>query len=245
MKKQLTSIILFFGLLLGSSSFSQSVSVELAIEWELEKVYLKDSSLSEDKPIPYLVITYRNLSKERLYLKKLFSNDEFYLPNGNDTPMCTNLQYDEIAMRILDGSRKKEKSYIYSIRESFVDYDTLNKNIEYTSAAANSRLFIFYSVFDLQRQLNNKKTGKQLRCFSYPDKDYVNPKEIKQQKLCLIGMMLIGGTFAFTIDDLDILIPNSLDSLKQEGTVINKEEILTNESKYSCSYGVFYFGYIN
>lgn len=249
-------LIFFIGVLISSHSLSQSISVELAIEWKDEKIYLKDSVLNKDKPIPYLVITYRNLSKEKVCLEGVFSDNEYYLPNGIAGLMNTNLQYDELAMKI---GHYSGENYVFRINGLVVEYDTLNQNIENESAIINDDLFYLYCVLDLQRKLNVKGVEKQLRCFSYPNKDYItyreakrllennsvkkiqqssvfflNPEEVKQQKLSLIGMMLTGGTFSFRIDNLSVLTPDyRANTKKKPCLVLRNENILTNIIKVS------------
>ena len=249
-------LIFFLGVLISSHSLSQSISVELAIEWKNEKIYLKGSVFNKDKPIPYLVITYRNLSKEKVYLEGVISDNEYYLPNGVAGLVNTNLQYDELAMRIEHYSGE---NYVFRINELVAEYDTLNQDIEHESAIINDDLFYLYCVLDLQRKLNVNGIGKQLRCFSYPDKDYItyreakrllennpekksqqssifflNPEEVKQQKLSLAGMMLTGGTFSFRIDDLSLLTPDYGSNTKQTNRlVLRNEDLLTNTIKVS------------
>ena len=60
-------------LLLVINIYSQQVSIELAVEWKIEK---SDSSnnIKDIRNVPYLKITYNNLSDNPIYFFKVYSN---------------------------------------------------------------------------------------------------------------------------------------------------------------------------
>jgi len=245
-------LILLFGVLAPYFTYSQIVSIELSIEWRLESVYLKKFIPNQKEPVPYLVITYRNLSEENVFLKELFSNQEYFLPNAWASLINTNLQYDELAMRVGEYSND---SYVFSMNELIAEYNTASRNTEHTLPIVNDDLFALYNVFNLQKQLDEQGLGKQLRCFAYPKKDYVTyrdavrllghyqiinteervvlllrPKEFKKQRISLLGMKVLKGDYSIVIYNKEILLPK-LDALKEEGEIykaINEVDILTN-----------------
>lgn len=225
-------ILFFFA---SFSSYSQKASVELTIEWQKERVYLKQIEDGQKEVlVPYLVITYRNISNEYITLKKA-TPDDYYLTNVSLIMFNTNMQYDERVMYLRDYSSNK---YIYKLGGFIIN--EYSKNTEYSSPIIdseivshiiNSDLFNLYCVLTVQKELEVNGVNKQLRCFNYPDKDYITfkeaqnilfnyqkldsefdqvltlePNQVKKHRLSLLGYLAVKGTFIFKVTEDDIIL---------------------------------------
>lgn len=234
--KNIILIIIFIVVSFGA--YSQKLSIELSIEWQKERVYLKTIEGGEKEiPVPYLCITYKNISEENLILRKI-ENNEYYLSNVSLIMFNTTMDYDERVMHINNYSSGK---YIYELGSfiiekysTHIEYDSLNEDIEIEQPIINSDLFDIFSVLTTQRELNNNETNKQLRCFNYPNKEFITfrearnilwehntklssefdniltlkAKQIKKQRLSLLGYLAVKGNFTFRIAEHLLILPN-------------------------------------
>lgn len=243
-------VFFFLSTFIPLSSYPQVVSVELSVEWQLEQVFLRMLS-SYALPVPYLLVTYRNLSNENVYLNKVIP-DEYFLPNTYSGLLNTEMQYDERVLNIGDYSKDK---YVYSLNYFSAEFCSTDQTTDHELAVINNDLADLYMVLSLQKLLNEQGMQKQLRCFIYPDKEYVTyrkaaemlgvhqtrskknemmfleAKEFKQQKISLLGLMTVKGSYCIEIANPESLLP-LLEEHIFEGKIFNavKEDVeLTNK----------------
>jgi len=265
MKSLKIHLIIVILLLCITSLHSQSISIELSIEWQKERVYLKTIEGGEKETLaPYLVITYKNMSEENLILKKV-EYDEYYLSNVSLIMFNTKVDYDERVLYLRDYS---QDTYVYVLGSfiiekysTYIKYDSLNVDTEIESPIVNSDLSNLYSVLTTQRELDINGINKQLRCFNYPNKEFItyrearnllwmhNPKlssefdkiltlkakQIKKQRLSLLGYLAVKGNFTFKIDENLLNLPDFPDIIfeGEKYKPVKSNDISTNSIQIS------------
>lgn len=217
-----------FLLLLSSFLSAQEISIEFSIEWKTENSFLKN--FNKEEPIPFVVVTYRNLSDKSVYLRSL-GNGEYYLPNNSSALLNVNKWYDKYDKPINLKHFFQGDSYFYDFRD-FCVYEIGNDDNEVILPPINYFFKLLYDNLKLQKILDEEGTEKQLRSFVYPNKKYVtfnevknlyykyedekskddsfiflDPRTFKRERMSMLGLFLLKGDYEIGLLNYQNLIP--------------------------------------
>lgn len=194
--------------------FSQSLSIELSIQWRKDNQKLFDNVSIEFYPI--LNITYRNSSNTPYYFKKI-SENTFGIPPIPWSSLAWNANsIFENAIEYQNYSGKKFKVIIdgdpYRIMGWQVIYDTVNYYQDHSLEIINDDLAdIYFYVFQKQDFKNckdsvtssayktNEITEKGILTSLKDDFVFLKSEEIFIESYNLIGFNMVNGDFEFQI----------------------------------------------
>lgn len=188
------NIIVLIALLNCSGIFSQDLSIQLEIEKVRKKNVLNIGSLRSKRNIevPYLKVTYTNLSDKDVYFKKINRSQKTkYHPKVLTHQIFKNFNND------LDSNLKKDTSSVYTV---FLDSQPLSSGFlfeienEKTIRAygkqyvtvyplremVESRFYTIMDIIELQNMLNEYHQDVQLEYFKYNDKKDISIREAEK-----------------------------------------------------------------
>lgn len=191
---------------------SQPVAIELSIEWKKETIEISD--MLSLKCVPYLKITYNNLSDSSLYFLRMHGTDieapmfaGSALMNGSrniDSLISIN---EEFGYSVLIGEDVSFKTQVWSVIS-----DTLDTFIEQPIDLVNDDLSIIYDYLFYNKSKSDSKNGNLSVHYLVEDLSsnriennlenkfiFLKPNQ-KQSFLCnLTGFQLLGGRYSFEI----------------------------------------------
>lgn len=243
MTKQLVFILLFF---LTNKSYGQQLFVELSIEW------MKSMSSSYQNKgldsIPYLKITYNNLSDKHIYFPKVYQNT-VSLPSFPQWMRKTYYKIDDFIE--LNSSVAKWNVFIGGIYPNNHTWEVLPDSIDYFSERENEVVndvlySIYASLFDnlIYERLEGNTLDKNvissdLLSTLKDDFIFLKPKGKYSDYYSLVGFEILKGDYTFLLPTDRMLafieIDSSLDN--EESKRINLPDHI---DKYFLYKGLFY-----
>jgi len=161
-------------------SHAQDLSLELAIKWKNTKTELNIPPFDSNDSVlvPILNFTFRNLTKNDIYFRNIYTNKSGYPKVIFASLTNTNM---DLADRAKAHSFYKCKSYQVEIGESWkVNDHGFDISKEHELNIINDDLWAIYTVLQTQKSLNNLELKKQLSSFNYPDKEIVSYREAQR-----------------------------------------------------------------
>ena len=214
-------IFILFFVLIGTSLFSQDVSVNLSVK---EKEYVIDSIFTENKfskSVLFLNVEYVNNSCKPIYFHKKSSNlDGFPVFNTLFMTGLDKRSFEEKAKKYYDYSGGKynviidNRCFMFSGWELFDDTISIKESHTYM---INNDLNDIYMYFCSKKYLSQHKIlykrGYYIKSTDINNDSIIHKSEIKNQFVFLnpgesyvdtynlIGFQMIGGNFTFKIND--------------------------------------------
>lgn len=153
---------------------AQELSIELSVEWTKSKIPLHIPPITPNDSIvfPMLKLTYRNLTQQDIYARKVF-----YRKNNDYPPVIcvflVNTDMD-LADQVQIPFNYYGTSYTVEIGKSWEVFEQgFDRAEEYEPDIINHHLCDIYAVLEAQQSLDKLGINKQLSCFRYPNREVV------------------------------------------------------------------------
>lgn len=176
-----TQVYMIICLLSLTQGCGQEMSLGLSIEWRKAESGLPVSSLrfKSVKQIPYLKLTYKNLTGRDLYVKKPFDGQGSQPPLSMTFTLPTKLETETDCEQLF--SSLPETDYKVQIRSSWeVSTLSFDTSREHEPDPINDQLLEIYEILDVQASLNALGMRQQLPCFNDPDKGEISFRSARQ-----------------------------------------------------------------
>ncbi len=164
----------------GFNSYSQGLSVELGVEWQRQDIRFDVPPLLPNKSAttPFLKVTYRNLTEDKLYFRRIVALKTGYPSIGHGSFIKTEMDLPDQVKRHLDFSGSSYNVDLSSLNDYWDVYNELaDRSQSYTKDAINGGLSKIYEVLRAQKLLDSLAPDLQLSCFSDPNKKTIQYME--------------------------------------------------------------------
>lgn len=191
------STFIFLLVLISLSCNSQELNITLKINYKMTKV--KNDSVRA----PFLVITYENLSGEKIFFPKIYNNpcslprflslSPFKAKNIDLKNLIDQSTNDETRMIVVVGGGINTNSYWDIVDEDQFDlveceYDCMNDLLD----------LIYKSLFG-EHYLINELTNSVSNVLSKNNLIFLDPYDVYSESFNLIGFSRLHGKYTFTI----------------------------------------------
>lgn len=203
MTKQLLLILFFF---LTNKSYGQQLFVELSIEW-MKSISYSYQNKGLDS-IPYLKITYNNLSDKHIYFLKVYQNT-VSLPFFSQWMRNTCYKTDDFCK--VNSSAVKWNVFIGGMYPNNHVWEVLPDSVDYFSERENEVMnnvlySVYASLFDtlIYGRLESNTLEKNLKSSDFlsalkDDIVFLRPKGKYSDYYSLVGFEILKGNYTFLL----------------------------------------------
>ena len=205
--------ITLLGFFISTNLYSQNISVELSVEWQINNIKFsqKEYSIDSLKDAPYLCITYRNNTNSDIYCLKLF-NEVTKFPLLGDGILRGLSKYNIFDYNFAD---KNFGVYIYDSEFRGGSWEVTSDTSKIPLQTEKRINGILGDFYDYAREMSEFSTdfivpyhfssedvtSYSIAKNSYNDFVFLKKNKSYTEKFNLLGFCLLGGNYTFYVKD--------------------------------------------